>query len=137
MKNQNESLLDQHKCLEQMIYSNKETLNKIEDDLELIKNNKDTKSSMPSLSSDVKSKSEKRCPYFNSGYCKLKLMCPFRHPENICTNKDCIEKSCKKRHPKSCKYWKKDSCKFGETCEFVHEAQTKISPQDDLEDGRF
>ena len=80
-KNQNESLEKQYKCLEEMINSNKETLNKIEDDIELNKYIKDTKSS-----------SKKKCAFYNAGFCKLKLCCPFVHPVFICANKNCWRK---------------------------------------------
>ena len=56
------------------------------------------------------------------------------HPAFVCANKNCVEKSCSKRHPKSCKFFKKDSCKFGSSCEFTHETNIKTSAQESFKD---
>ena len=62
-----------------------------------------------------------RCKFWNVGYCKHKNECQFLHPEIICSEGNCLDKACKKRHPKLCKNWAKGSCKFQDLCQFTHD----------------
>ena len=62
----------------------------------------------------------KRCKWWNRGYCKFKQSCPYLHPKKICIEEQCLNKECKKRHPNSCKNWQKGSCRFENLCEFTH-----------------
>ena len=57
----------------------------------------------------------------NSGYCKFKKDCQFQHPEVICSEDICLDKSCNKRHPKHYKKFAIGSCKFNDLCEFAHD----------------
>ena len=90
---------DQYKLLEEIVNSNKEHLNKILDEVKDVENGKNY---------------ERKCKFWNSGYCKFKKDCQFLHPEVICSEAICLEKSCKKRHPKPCKKFAIGSCKFNE-----------------------
>ena len=63
---------------------------------------------------------EKRCKFFNSGYCKFSDHsngCKYVHPKETCTNKTC-KQNCNKRHPKRCRYG--DECKRAENCAYSH-----------------
>ena len=55
-----------------------------------------------------------RCKYYNSGFCKLKSECQFRHPTTICIKSSCENKGCLSRHPKPCCY--KDQCRKRSIC---------------------
>ena len=61
---------------------------------------------------------ETLCKFQNSGYCKFKENCKFRHVKEKCEEK-CDRKTCQKRHQKSCKYGLR--CSRLKTCEFKHE----------------
>ena len=50
-----------------------------------------------------KKMSDKLCKFQNSGYCKYKENCKFKHVTEICENK-CDRKTCMKRHQKLCKF---------------------------------
>ena len=66
---------------------------------------------------------EKKCKYFDKGYCKYKLECKFAHSGEICKThlegRKCKENSCKDRHPKVCKWWMKGGCRRTD-CEYLH-----------------
>ena len=72
-----------------------------------------------------KIRKKSRCRYFNSGYCKYKERCKFKHPERTCpkySDGECKGKDCEDRHPKPCKYFSsKSGCKRGESCNFSHD----------------
>ena len=84
--------------------------------------------------------SQKKCKYFNRGFCKLlNRGCKFNHPTEIC--EDWCEKSgCIKRHPKTCRYGYR--CKYGKNCAYFHpfklrngEGNTSFSVKDNVEKG--
>ena len=77
-------------------------------------------------------KEKRRCKFWNAGYCKLKKACPFLHPENICSEIKCVDKTCKKRHPRTCKNWKKGSCQFCNLCEFSHEEKVNVDSDNEI-----
>ena len=90
----------------------------------------------------VKTKeSEKKCRYYNKGYCKNKLDCKFYHPESVCENfllnKSCPERGCTKRHPSSCKFWQRGprGCFRGETCKYLHRLEDMGKDKKELCDG--
>ena len=64
------------------------------------------------------SETKVKCKYFNSGYCKYKEKCRFRHPAEECTIEKCSSKGCMKRHIKLCRY--KTDCKHNEICAYKH-----------------
>ena len=106
LKDQTINMNNTYNILEEMISTNKESLTKIEDDLKLIKNNKKDESSRQSFPKESKIK---RCNFFNRGYCKFKENCPLFHPKEICSEKQCLNKECMKRHIRECKNWAKGS----------------------------
>ena len=52
-----------------------------------------------------------KCKWFNRGYCRMKSLCEFYHPTNVCkntkNNEECLNKDCQDKHPKDCKNWLK------------------------------
>ena len=110
----------QFKLLENMVNSNKDTLTKIE--VDILENKKENESSSVKLLV----KSERKCKFWNAGFCKYRKDCPFQHPEEICNQDKCDYKTCNKRHPKICKHWTNGSSKFQDLCEFLHEPKTTV-----------
>jgi hypothetical protein len=52
----------------------------------------------------------KKCVYFNRGYCRNGESCRDNHPDKVCPDPNCFEESCELRHP--------NPCKFGPRCHF-------------------
>ena len=127
VNNKDCNLSYQYKQLEDMIFTNKETFNKIEDDLKHIEEVKANKYSNQSLLKENNIENKRRFKYYSTGYCKLKESFPFFHPEGICKEGNCKGKSCDKRYLKNCKYLKKDFCRFGTNCEFTHRAEQETA----------
>ena len=126
---------DQFKILESRITENKDTLTKIEVDFEDIKNIKKDESSKQSF---VQENDQKRCKWWNRGYCKFKQQCPFLHPKEICIEEKCVNKDCQKRHPNNCKNYEKGTCKFLVFCEFKHpnvENKGEVIAEQNLDDA--
>ena len=46
----------------------------------------------------------KKCPYYNRGYCKFGDRCNYKHLDKVCDDINCNEESCDKRHPYPCKF---------------------------------
>ena len=68
-------------------------------------------------------KEVKKCKYNNTGYCKYKSKCRFRHPQVVCKDIKCKGgNECEKRHPKACK-WTNTSggCKIKHYCAYSHD----------------
>ena len=114
--------VQQYKLLENMVISTKETLNKIE--VEFVEDKREHESSK------VVIKLERKCKFWNAGFCKFKEACPFQHPVEICNEDKCEYKTCIKRHPQICKQWTKGSCKFQDLCEFRHEDDSEQNLND-------
>ena len=51
----------------------------------------------------------KKCRYYNRGYCKKQDAYKFDHPPSICQtflkHEQCQLRQCQERHPKNCRYW--------------------------------
>ena len=41
----------------------------------------------------------KKCPYYNRGYCKFGDRCNYKHFDKVCDDINCSEESCDKRQP--------------------------------------
>ena len=67
--------------------------------------------------------SEKKCKFYDGGYCKYKNNYFFFHPEEDCVNVNCFKQNCDKRHRRVCKY--NVICKHRENCEYKHEINKK------------
>ena len=63
------------------------------------------------------------CRYQNSGYCKYKDNCTFKHVTEECNENKCSRKTCKKRHLKWCRYGVE--CRILLTCEFKHKTNSE------------
>ena len=76
--------------------------------------------------------SEKLCKFQNSGFCKYKTKCHFKHVQDICYDKKCEKTGCLKRHPKRCRYfYLRSFCKFKENCKYSH-GEEKICEEREL-----
>ena len=68
---------------------------------------------------------EKRCRYYNKGYCKYVGKCRYFHANEICQrhleNLKCSEKNCNKRHSNQCKWFQKEVGCRRSNCDFLHE----------------
>ena len=58
------------------------------------------------------------CKFQNSGYCKYKERCRFKHVSEHCEGR-CGRKTCRKRHQKQCRFGEK--CRRQTTCEYKHQ----------------
>ena len=116
------NLSEQYKLLEEIVYANKKQLNKISGEVKDVENGKNY---------------ERKYKFWNSGYCKFKKDCQFLHPEVICSEAFCLEKSCNKRHPKPCKKFAIGFCKFNDLCEFAHDKNLKTISEEYLDFDNF
>ena len=46
----------------------------------------------------------KKCDYYDRGYCKHGENCNYEHPDNVCLIANCFEDKCSNRHTNPCKY---------------------------------
>ena len=61
---------------------------------------------------------ERKCYYYDKGYCKNRNNCKLLHPTEDCKTK-CSVKECKLRHRRDCKDG--NNCLFkNKKCEYVH-----------------
>ena len=93
-------IINNFKLLEEQVYANKEVLSKIENDS---KRDQSLEPVEHENSTQKGKNDERRCKFWNAGYCKFKKDCQFSHPVVICSVVACLDKSCRKRHPKPCK----------------------------------
>ena len=75
-------------------------------------------------------KSQRRCRFYNRGFCKEGSVCSFFHPsencKEFCTSGFCSKReSCLQRHPFQCKYWSKGYCWRKESCLYLHKKEDK------------
>ena len=67
----------------------------------------------------------KRCNFYNRGFCNKGNQCVFLHPLRLCGSifegNICEDAQCEDRHPFECrKYRTKRGCSWGSKCEFLH-----------------
>ena len=63
------------------------------------------------------------CNFFNRGFCKEGVHCPFNHPKDDCRDHlqgRCQDPCCEKRHRSICKHWLQGRCLLKRDCEFLH-----------------
>ena len=66
----------------------------------------------------VDKKIQRKCKFYNSGFCRYKDECFFIHPKTICIEEACRDKNCLDRHPKQCRY--EDKCRRRLSCLYKH-----------------
>ena len=75
-------------------------------------------------------KGNKRCRYWNRGFCREKSSCLFTHVKEDCESfqkeGSCYDRTCKKRHRKECRYYSKGNCFRGNICEYKHGRNNQI-----------
>ena len=66
----------------------------------------------------------KRCKWWNRGYCRESINCPYSHPQEDCNQYlqgGCSVQGCSYRHRRRCKYWGSTAgCFRGEYCQYLH-----------------
>ena len=72
--------------------------------------------------SEEEIRTNKKCRFYNVGYCRSKSNCSFLHPTTFCKTDKCNDKDCSNRHVKNCKNFF-FFCKFGDSCEFRHDSK--------------
>ena len=112
-----QELVKTQKMLNDLVVTNSEAIKRIDVEIEGL----DKESKKKEVNDrDIK---EKRCKFFNRGYCRYKLECRFAHPGEVCKmyleGKRCNDKSCSDRHPKVCKWWLQGKCRRN-YCEYLH-----------------
>ena len=76
----------------------------------------------------------KKCKFWNLGFCRERKECPFLHPETECSYIKFQDKTCKKRHRRICKKLSKTGyCKWGDNCQFSHKESSDVE-QEEVED---
>ena len=100
-------LVESQKRLEEVIIENSNAIKRIDD--EILKFEIDKAEAAIKGDNKEVEKKDKKCKYYNGGYCKHKLKCKFSHPQEICKTylkgETCHQDSCGNRHPKECKWW--------------------------------
>ena len=67
------------------------------------------------------------CRYIQTGYCKFKNLCRYRHIEEVCDVTDCESHECLKRHPRVCRYFQfRGYCKFSDHCAYAHQERKEV-----------
>ena len=62
-----------------------------------------------------------KCYHNDCGFCKFGQRCRFHHPDQVCRERACQNKSCQRRHPKPCRnFFLRKYCRFGNDCKFGH-----------------
>ena len=87
------------------------------------------------LGNEIKDKctSERRCRYWNRGYCREgTTKCPFHHPPDDCQQHllegRCSSQGCGQRHRKRCKYWGTPiGCFRKGQCQYLHMGDPNVS----------
>ena len=69
---------------------------------------------------------EKTCKFFNTGFCRMKEYCAFKHKSGmICETHSkgfkCENKLCSQRHPRACRHYRRGNCWWGRSCSYLHE----------------
>ena len=71
---------------------------------------------------------QRKCTYFDKGFCKEGGNCRKYHPTQVCEDHKskgyCVKINCRDRHPKTCYYWQTAICYIGNSCRYNH---SKIS----------
>ena len=69
---------------------------------------------------------EEVCKHHQKGYCKFRRECQKYHEKEICKEKSCSSKECRKRHPKLCKYFgERRFCRYGKGFAYANFEEVK------------
>ena len=64
---------------------------------------------------------EEVCKHHPRGYCKFRGECQKYHENEICKEKSCSSKECRKGQPKISKYFgERGFCRYGKVCAYAH-----------------
>ena len=130
-----QDIIDKQKALDKAIADNDAALDQIKRELLDLKDNREVPTSTVKTKGDAKyvqneveesiNQKNRKCRYFNRGYCKYKMKCRYFHPKNVCqeyvTNQKCSNSDCIDRHPKPCKWTAQTGgCKRINGCDYLH-----------------
>ena len=73
-----------------------------------------------------------KCYHHDRGYCKFGEQCHYQHFREICQNRNCKLKECRKRHPKPCRNG--HQCKFyrSNICAFKHDNEDSTDMENEI-----
>ena len=118
-----QELFNRQKTLEAVIEANSDAIKRIDVEILNIKNDK-AKADISDKNVKEVTNKDKKCKYFDKGYCKYKSECKFAHPDKICKDylegRKCDLKTCKARHPKVCKWSQQRSGCRRQNCDYLH-----------------
>ena len=116
-------LMNRQETLDEIIKANSEAIKRIDVEIINMKNDKATADKSDNCDKEAENK-DKKCKYYNRGYCKYKAECKFSHPNKICIvyleGGRCDMKACKERHPKICKWSQVSSGCRRQNCDYLH-----------------
>ena len=124
-----DKILEKQKKVEVAIAKNEEAILNIDKEMvKLVKKEQAVKqndTTANKTSDKVVNAKQRKCRYFNRGFCKYKTKCRFFHPGSVCKeylrSGTCAIGECNDRHPKACKWLaNRDGCRRKETCEYLH-----------------
>ena len=81
-----------------------DAIDKLNEEIQEIKKEKRDKKASAEEIIDENHKGIRKCKYYNTGFCKYRQRCRFKHPEENCKDQHCGGKECPRRHPKQCKW---------------------------------
>jgi hypothetical protein len=140
-KGEIEDILENQKMVDKIIVENSEAIERLEREISRLESQnlekenqnleKENQNQEKEASEDEKEEAgtkvkvnEKRCRYYNKGFCKYVDKCRYFHPSEICPkhleNSNCSEKKCNMRHPKLCKWSQKEVGCRRSNCDFLH-----------------
>ena len=104
---------------------------------EIIKNLEDTIQELQNKQEIRQIKGNKKCRFYNTGFCRSRENCPFKHPENSCkehleTGKCSSYRTCQERHPRKCRHFETEkSCFYAVSCAYLHKEIVDVEEDSD------
>ena len=70
------------------------------------------------------------CLFDKFSFCKNGVRCTRIHLKEVCQNKECDYRKCRKRHPKPCRMFRLNGfCRFGTKCSYSHKLPWEMEDQ--------
>ena len=137
-KDEVNEILEAQAIVDKIIAAKADAIKRIDQEIKELKENK-TKHKRPIDTIDkeinvgaVKTV-QKKCRYFNRGFCKYTTKCRLVHPKHICQehtkNKKCENGDCQDRHPKVCKWLSSEVVCKRTDCEYLHDTPVLCESQ--------
>ena len=127
-------LIEKYNNVCHVVHELRDIIRKLEEKIVEIESNK----------KQEKVRKQVRCKFFNTGFCKKNVLCPFQHPETICQRylefgKCHSFRTCPNRHPRECRYWKRGECFRGDGCLYLQQQvqdSQEVQDEEEVEDTR-